>query len=274
MLSLLETRAATCSRCLQLKQLQAVLTSDSSGRAPLSTSSARKSNAARTYYEVLGIKPDANAVDIKKAFVKISKEIHPDKNPENPKLHDQFVKLNEAYMVLNKPLTRKEYDMTLATRISQHQRMTHNMHGSHTPDSSHRPGTDGPQSATYEDEAERVFWDETIWYMRDRSKDYNAFYEEDSYYGVKGVKRVSNGAIIGGCFLVIGISMAGFAANMQYGKSKHVEAMKVDAVNVAHLQDARLKARQRGNQKQLEILNARMRERAESVQRKMWDHKN
>ena len=67
----------------------------------------------------------------------------------------------------------------------------------------------------FRDEAERVFWDETIWYMRDRSKDYNAFYEEDSYYGVKGVKRVSNGAIIGGCFLVIGISMAGFAANMQ-----------------------------------------------------------
>ena len=77
-------------------------------------------------------------------------QIHPDRNPTNPMLHDQFVKLNEAYMVLSKPLTRREYDMTLVAQISQHQRMAHTMHGSHTPDSSHKPGSGGPQSASYE----------------------------------------------------------------------------------------------------------------------------
>lgn len=37
-------------------------------------------------------------------------QVHPDRDPSNPALHTQFVALNEAYRVLSKELSRKEYD--------------------------------------------------------------------------------------------------------------------------------------------------------------------
>lgn len=37
-------------------------------------------------------------------------QVHPDRDPSNPALHTQFVALNEAYHVLSKELSRKEYD--------------------------------------------------------------------------------------------------------------------------------------------------------------------
>lgn len=40
-------------------------------------------------------------------------QLHPDSDPSNPSLHGQFVKLNEAYRVLSKDGTRKEYDLRL-----------------------------------------------------------------------------------------------------------------------------------------------------------------
>ena len=52
---------------------------------------------------------------------------------------------------------------------------------------------------------ERIFWDETIWEMRDKRKD--SSYQEDTYYGIPGVKRLSNSAIVAGCFVFIGIGV-------------------------------------------------------------------
>ncbi|MEQ2212338.1 hypothetical protein XENOCAPTIV_029481, partial [Xenoophorus captivus] len=40
-------------------------------------------------------------------------QLHPDSDPSNPELHSQFVELNEAYRVLSKELSRKEYDFKL-----------------------------------------------------------------------------------------------------------------------------------------------------------------
>lgn len=40
-------------------------------------------------------------------------QLHPDSDPSNPELHSQFVKLNEAYRVLSRDLSRKEYDLKL-----------------------------------------------------------------------------------------------------------------------------------------------------------------
>lgn len=48
---------------------------------------------------------------IKTAFLFI--QLHPDSDPSNPRLHSQFVKLNEAYRVLSKEGTRKEYDLQM-----------------------------------------------------------------------------------------------------------------------------------------------------------------
>ncbi|KAM3613196.1 uncharacterized protein V6R79_022302 [Siganus canaliculatus] len=40
-------------------------------------------------------------------------QLHPDSDPSNPALHSQFVELNEAYRVLSKELSRKEYDFKI-----------------------------------------------------------------------------------------------------------------------------------------------------------------
>ena len=66
-----------------------------------------------------------------------------------------------------------------------------------------------------EDDAQ-PFYDETLWHMRDKSKDYNAFYPEDSYYGVKGVKRMSNRAGLIGCAIIMVIGMTGFYVALRF----------------------------------------------------------
>lgn len=44
------------------------------------------------------------------SFLSDIMQVHPDRDPSNPALHTQFVALNEAYRVLSKELSRKEYD--------------------------------------------------------------------------------------------------------------------------------------------------------------------
>ncbi|XP_040904949.1 dnaJ homolog subfamily C member 4 [Toxotes jaculatrix] len=73
---------------------------------------------AANYYDLLGIKSDANLEEIKKAFFDKSKKLHPDSDPSNPGLHSQFVELNEAYRVLSKELSRKEYDFKMRHQFS------------------------------------------------------------------------------------------------------------------------------------------------------------
>ncbi|KAJ0002902.1 hypothetical protein NQD34_008051 [Periophthalmus magnuspinnatus] len=73
------------------------------------------------HYELLGVKSDATLEEIKNAFFDISKKVHPDRDPSNPELHSQFVKLNEAYRILSKDKSRKEYDLKLRHPYNAHQ---------------------------------------------------------------------------------------------------------------------------------------------------------
>lgn len=62
------------------------------------------------YYEVLGIKKESSAQDIKKAYRKLAMKYHPDRNEGDKAAEEKFKKVSEAYAVLSDPEKRKQYD--------------------------------------------------------------------------------------------------------------------------------------------------------------------
>ena len=62
------------------------------------------------YYKVLGVSKDATSDEIKKAYRKLARKLHPDINPNDKEAHVKFQQLNEANEVLSHPEKRKKYD--------------------------------------------------------------------------------------------------------------------------------------------------------------------
>jgi molecular chaperone DnaJ len=62
------------------------------------------------YYQDLGVSRDATAEDIKRAYRKKARTLHPDVNP-SPEAEEQFKKVSQAYDVLSDPEKRRSYDM-------------------------------------------------------------------------------------------------------------------------------------------------------------------
>ena len=65
---------------------------------------------AKTLYDVLGVKKDATEAEIKKAYRKLAREHHPDRNPGDKVAEERFKEVQGAYDVLSDADKRKEYD--------------------------------------------------------------------------------------------------------------------------------------------------------------------
>src|ERR1700709_1783228 len=62
------------------------------------------------YYKTLGISKTASEEDIKKAYRKLARKLHPDLNPNDKEANKKFQQINEANEVLSDPAKRKKYD--------------------------------------------------------------------------------------------------------------------------------------------------------------------
>lgn len=66
--------------------------------------------ATKDYYNALGVKRDASADDIRKAYRRLARKYHPDLNPGDKAAEDKFKEIQEAYDILSDAKKRKMFD--------------------------------------------------------------------------------------------------------------------------------------------------------------------
>src|SRR5271155_2660985 len=95
--------------------------------------------ATETPYQVLGVKPEASPDEIRKAYRKLAKQLHPDLNPGKPEAEARFKTVTAAYDLVSDADKRARYD-----------RGEIDEDGAERPRYSYRPHAEGAQGRKYE----------------------------------------------------------------------------------------------------------------------------
>ena len=71
-----------------------------------------------TFYDTLGVEPDATDDEIRSAFRKLTREQHPDRfvGNDRQKAEERFQTITEAFNVLSRPESREKYDVDMSMR--------------------------------------------------------------------------------------------------------------------------------------------------------------
>jgi DnaJ-class molecular chaperone len=64
----------------------------------------------KDYYRILGLEPKATPEEVKKAYRRLARKYHPDRNPGDAKAEERFKEVQEAYDTLSSPDARRRYD--------------------------------------------------------------------------------------------------------------------------------------------------------------------
>ena len=99
--------------------------------------------ATQTPYEILGVVPTASADEIRKAYRKLAKQLHPDLNPGKPEAEQRFKSVTAAYDLVSDPEKRARYD-----------RGEIDESGTERPRYSYRPHAEGAQGWKYQPHGE------------------------------------------------------------------------------------------------------------------------
>jgi curved DNA-binding protein CbpA len=93
-------------------ELQQLETQDSfaSNNNSSHTLETERAVADREYYDLLQVSTNADAATIKRAYYKVARKCHPDKNPDDPNAHAKFQDIGHAYQVLSHDASRALYD--------------------------------------------------------------------------------------------------------------------------------------------------------------------
>jgi molecular chaperone DnaJ len=67
-------------------------------------------SSKRDYYEILGVRREANDQELKAAYRRLALKYHPDKNPGDHEAEERFKEVNEAYQILSQSELRARYD--------------------------------------------------------------------------------------------------------------------------------------------------------------------